>query len=104
MTAALGFVLSLMKAPSIDFTISEKSCSDSFWSRMVKSGERAATAALRRRMRWPIEWKVPPQNCPRGTPVRSSTRSSISLADLFVNVSSRMSQGLAPWCRSQATR
>ena len=62
MTAAFGFVLSLMKAPSVSLTTSENSCSDSFWSRMVKSGCRPAAAALRRRMRCPIEWKVPPQN------------------------------------------
>jgi hypothetical protein len=62
----------------------------------VKFFESPIASPNMRSERWPIEWKVPPQNRRGSTPVSSCTRWSISLADLLVKVRSRISPGRTP--------
>lgn len=71
----------------------EKRFSESEASRILKEDLKPRRCEWRRRMRWAMEWKVPPQNLWGGMPVSEWTRSSISVAALLVKVRRRISQG-----------
>ena len=94
-TSALGKRRSLVSMSQLATTLE----SIDFWSsrsRMENARVNPRSAAWRRRMRLPIEWKVPAHRSEVSRAMSSRTRPTISRAALLVNVSSSTCRGSTP--------